>query len=78
MGDPSMGKCSVEYRELRFIIEPELLQVYVAMDAVGDCPLGIQGWHHKTFPASVNAQEVMQLWHDGKEDPVMWSQDAPP
>ena len=72
-----MGKCSVEYRELRFVIEPELLQVYVSVQASGDCPLGVQGWHHKTFPPSVNAASFMQLWADGKEDPLLWSQKAP-
>lgn len=72
-----MGKCSMTYREMRFLIEDELTQVYIAIEADGDCPLGVQGWHHKTFPASLNMQQIMKLWEDGKEDPVLWTQEAP-
>lgn len=73
-----MANSSVEIREVRFLIEPELLQVYVRMDAFGDSPIGVQGWHHKTFPPSLNLQDVLQLWADGKEEPILWSQKAPP
>ena len=72
-----MGKAGVIYREMRFIIEDELTQVYVSCEAVGDCPLGVQGWHHKTFPASVSTQEILQRWADGKDDPILWPQQAP-
>jgi hypothetical protein len=73
-----MGSCKVEIREIRFIIEPELTQVYIAVDAIGDCPFQLQGWHHKTFAKSVSAIQVMEMIRDGKEDHLLWPLDAPP
>lgn len=55
-----MGKCESVIKEVRFIIEDELTQVYVLCDAIGDCPLGVQGWHHKTFPASRTIVDVLR------------------
>lgn len=72
-----MGACSSEIREVRFVIEPELLQVYVYVRALGDCPLGVAGVHHKTFPASVNCLQVLEMIQDGKEDYLLWSLEAP-
>ena len=74
-----MGKCSIEYKELRFVIENELTQVYILCDAIGDCPLGVQGWHHKTFPKSVNIADILSKMFTGadRDDPVMWPQKAP-
>lgn len=72
-----MGKCTLTYTEMRFVIEDELTQVYVAIRADGDCPLGAQGWHHKTFPASMNPLQILKKWEDGAEEPMLWSQQAP-
>lgn len=71
-----MGKCGVVYREIRFVIEDELTQVYVLMDGVGDCPLGLQGWHHKTFPAS---KPIVEIVTEGftTDDCKLWPQAAP-
>lgn len=55
-----MGKASSRIREVRFIIEEELTQTYVLSDAIGDCPTGVQGWHHKTFPASLSVMDIVQ------------------
>jgi hypothetical protein len=71
-----MGKASVEYREVRFLFEPELTQVYVACEAGGDCPIGVQGWHHKVFPASTSAVDILN--GIGKDSPILWPQEAPP
>lgn len=62
---------------MRFLIEDELTQVYVLIEAGGDAPIGVQGWHHKTFPPSMNLIDIMQAWRDG-DDPMLWAQDAPP
>jgi hypothetical protein len=70
-----MGNCSVYIREERFIIEDELTQCYVFLDAVGDCPIGVQGWHHKTFPATIPVVEIMT---DHFSDFMLWPLDAPP
>ena len=72
-----MGDCNAYIRELRFVIEPELLQVYISLDAWGDCPLGIQGWHHKTFPKSVSAADVLEKIREGEEEFILWRQEAP-
>ena len=54
-----MAKASYETREIKFIFEPELTQCYVYLEAHGDCPLGVQGVHHKTFPASMSALDIL-------------------
>lgn len=74
-----MGRASMSYREFRFIIEDELLQVYVYIEAGGDAPLGVQGWHHKTFPGSVTVEDALkEACGFGKGDKaVLWSLDAP-
>ncbi len=72
-----MGKASMEYKELRFIIEDELTQVFVAIQAHGDSPLGVQGWHHKTFPVSKSVLDIMKAMFEDGDNPVLWSQEAP-
>lgn len=54
-----MGKATVEVKEIRFVIEPEVTQAYVLCEAGGDCPLGLQGWHHKTFPGSRSVADIL-------------------
>lgn len=62
--------------EIRIIVEhPELTEAYVLINAIGDAPLGVQGWHHKTFPASMSAVDIISK-HAG--DWVLWAQEAPP
>ena len=55
-----MGRCQSVIIEVRFIFEDGLTQVYVLSNAIGDCPIGVQGWHHKTFPASMDALTIMK------------------
>jgi len=71
-----MANTHVYFRELRIILEEELTQVYVYMDAYVDVPLGIQGWHHKTFPKSKSAVDIINTF--GEDDPMLWPQEAPP
>lgn len=71
-----MAAAGMKYRELRFVIEDELTQVYVLIEALGDCPMGVQGWHHKTFPASKPVIDILtRLGRDN--DAVLWPQQAP-
>lgn len=72
-----MGSASMAVLEIRFKIEPELLQVHVFIQGEGDCPIGVTGWHHKTFPASTAAIDFMKSWADGKEEPFLWPLNAP-
>lgn len=71
-----MGKCTAKVTEIRFVLEDELTECYVAVEAEGDCPIGVQGWHHKTFPKSQTAQQILDnMTHaDGY---LLWPQDAP-
>jgi hypothetical protein len=73
MGGYEVGKCLTIIKKVLFVIEPELTHCYVAVDAEGDCPLGVQGWHHKTFPASMSALDILK----GDFDYLMWPLDAP-
>lgn len=70
-----MGKCSSTIREVRFVIEDELTHCYVRVAAAGDCPLGVQGWHHKAFPASENAVDILKS--RDFIDHLLWGQEAP-
>ncbi len=69
-----MGKCFSTIKEVRFVIEDELTQVFVAVQADGDCPMGLQGWHHKTFPASKSAIDILT---NHFEDHLLWPLAAP-
>ena len=70
-----MGKCSSIVKEVRFVIEDELTQCYVAVEAVGDCPIGVQGWHHKTFPASLSLLDILRDHLPAEH--LLWPQEAP-
>jgi hypothetical protein len=70
-----LGKCEVYVREIRFVIEDELTQAYYLYEARGDCPVQVQGWHHKTFPKSVAVIDIIK--NARKDDPVMWPLEAP-
>jgi hypothetical protein len=75
-----MGWAGVNYREIRFVIDDDLTYVYVLCEALGDCPIGVQGWHFKAFPASLSTVDILtkKMWVDGKDsDPVLWPQKAP-
>jgi hypothetical protein len=73
-----MGRCSVIYREVRFVIEPEMTHCYVKIEAVGDCPLGLEGWHKRSFPASKGALDILTDIRNGTFfPPEFWGQEAP-
>ena len=71
-----MADSQAIFREVRFVIEDELTQCYVRIEARGDSPLGVQGWHHKTFPASMPAIDILKSFA-GTDDPILWAQEAP-
>lgn len=70
-----------ETKELRFVVSDELLDVYVYCGPPSDGMLGVQGWHHKTFPASVSVLEAMERMFgiNGREhdDYLLWGLEAP-
>ncbi len=75
-----MANTVIAYQELRIDVrDPELTQVYIFIENLSnDGMLGVQGWHHKTFPASMSMLDILNAWASGKENPLMWSLKAPP
>lgn len=69
-----MGNASSEIKEIRFVIEKELTQAYVLVNAIGDCPTGVQGWHHKTFPA---LRSVLDITENEVKNYLDWSLESP-
>lgn len=68
--------CKYNIDEVRFDTRNEhLTHVYVYLRPIaGDCPITIQGWHHKAFPAHLSAVEIYQKhFHDH----VLWPLEAP-
>lgn len=57
------------------LTDPQITEVYVAVRVVGDCPLGVQGWHYKAFPSRMSVLEIMN--NGGLEDHLLWPQKAP-
>lgn len=72
-----MGKATVEIKEVRFIFEDELTQVYVLTEGYGDVPHVVTGWHHKTFPASMSVLAIIEEQRSGRDHPVLWPLEAP-
>ena len=77
-----MSYASWSFKELRFVLDPELTQVYVHLEVYGDAPIDVQGWHHKTFPASLTVEGILFRMFNTTEDnkmdnPIMWPQKAP-
>lgn len=72
-----MGVCETNYREIRFVLENELTQVYILVETTGDCPNGIQGWHHKTFPESITIEDILKKMFTVEDDCIGWKINAP-
>jgi hypothetical protein len=69
-----MAKCFAEINKLLFVFEEELTHCYVAVQAIGDCPIGVQGWHHKVFPKSLSAVDILK---PDNFNYLEWSLEAP-
>lgn len=74
-----MADTKIAYQEIRIDVRhPELTEVYVYIENLSRDGFQVEGWHHKTFPASMSSIQILQAWADGKEDPVMWPFKVPP
>ena len=71
-----MADASHSFTELRFIVGPERTEVYVYLDVKGDMPIGVEGWHHASFPATTST--VQWLDGGGLEDVLEWECKPPP
>jgi hypothetical protein len=72
-----MADATYEVKEVRVKIEPELTQVYIYCGPPSDGMLGVQGWHHKTFPASRNMMDILSDAFTGKDHYLLWGIEAP-
>lgn len=71
-----MANAQVEVTEIRFKFEPELTQMYIYHNVIGgDAPITVQGWHHKTFPARMNAIQCLETLLN--ESSLLWPLAAP-
>lgn len=72
-----MGAAGMSYRQVRFDIKDDFTEVYVLLEAHGDCPIGVQGWHYKVFGKDLPIDAVMRKMFTEGDDPVLWPQKAP-
>jgi hypothetical protein len=74
-----MAAASYIVREIRFVIGEELTEVFIAVDALGDCPDHVQGWHYKAYPKEVAAIEILENIRNGGTDSefLLWPLKAP-
>jgi len=73
-----MGTSHVEIAEIRFVFEPELTQVYIFVRDLTpiETPVGVAGWHHKTYPKTLSTLDILNKMRKG-DDPIMWDKGAP-
>jgi len=55
-----MEKCESTIMKILFIIEEEMTHCHVAVQATGDCPIGVQGWHYKAFVPSISIVDILK------------------
>lgn len=73
-----MANTEIAFQEVRFDVRGDLTHAFVYIENLSrDGMLGVQGWHHKAFPQTTSVRDIMNLWHEGKEDPLMWPLAAP-
>ena len=74
-----MANTQVDCLELRInVSDPELTHAYVFYKCLnGEFYPGVDGWHHKVFPASMSMRDIINAWAEGKEKPMEWDMGAP-
>lgn len=73
-----MANTEIAYREARFHIEDAHTDAFVFIENISkDGMLGVEGWHHKQFPATMSVKDIMGAWHSGQENPLFWPLNAP-
>jgi hypothetical protein len=74
-----MANTEVDCLELRIDVrDPELTHAYALYKCLnGEFCLGIDGWHHKVFPASMSMLDIVNAWASGTERPMEWDMGNP-
>jgi hypothetical protein len=71
-----MSDAIATIKEIRFTgLDSELTHCFVSIEAGGDCPIGVQGWHYKAFPPTKSVVDIVGSL--GSDDPVLWPLKAP-
>lgn len=75
-----MADTLIAYQEVRFDVRDEqITHCYVFVENLSrDGMIGVEGWHHKAFPASMSTLDIMQAWAAGQDNPLLWPLQAPP
>jgi len=63
----------LDFLQLRFVIEPTMLEVFVLVNAGG----GVSVWHHKSFPDNFGISDVCERIGDGRENVATWPCERP-
>lgn len=71
---PAKYKMNWVFFDLR---DEQVTEAWVSLDAMGDCPIGVQGIHHKTFPARIPTDEIIKT-EFATQQFLMWPLDVPP
>lgn len=71
----NMGWAGARVDEVRFVIRDGFTEAYVLVHALGDAPLGTQGWHYKVFPKEMAVADI--LASRDFLDHVLWPLKAP-
>lgn len=74
-----MSDTPVDCLELRIDVrDPDLTHAYVFYRcANGEFYPGLDGWHHKVFPAKMSMKDIIDAWAKGEENPMIWDMGAP-
>ena len=68
-----MAPAGYNFRETRIVYEEKMTHCYVLLEPLGDCPIGVKGWHYKAFPASTSGEDIFRE----SVEAVEWPQAAP-
>jgi hypothetical protein len=69
-----MADSGYNFREFRVVYFDDITHCYVFLEAIGDCPVGVHGWHYKAFPPTISGQEIFLI---SAREAVMWPLKAP-
>jgi len=73
-----MAKSTATFKKVLFEIEEETTKCFVLIEAGGDSPLGVQGWHSKTFGPSKSCLDIFKGFIEDEDgDPTLWPLEAP-
>jgi hypothetical protein len=70
--EQAVPKIIGQIRELRFVFYPESTRVHVLIRVISGNPMGVDGWHSKSFPKGMTAVDIMT--GTVTDNPIFWPQ----